>query len=233
MACMRCLAACAFALIACTGTIESPGGAPPAGNPDAPPGIPDAAPPGTPDAAPPDAGEFAAICSNCHGDSSTPAPPVNLMGQTQRTDDGVGAHRAHVQGDITFHRQVLCVDCHAVPARPDAPGHLDGDRPDGAEVPFGALARTQNAQPEFDDGTNTCSDVYCHGTTLNAGGTLTEPVFTAVDGAAKACGACHSIPPPPNHPQISTCGDCHSTMAPGTMTFVQPQRHIDGVVDFR
>jgi predicted CxxxxCH...CXXCH cytochrome family protein len=230
MACLRYVAA--VALIACTGTIENAGGPPPPGTPDA--RVPDASP-GAPDAnvGVPDAGEFAAICSNCHGDSSTPAPPVNLMGQTQRSDDGVGAHRSHVQGDTTFHRQVLCVDCHVVPAQPNSPGHIDGDNPTGAEVPFGALARTQNAMPEFDDGTNTCSDVYCHGATLNAGGTLTAPVFTAVDGAAKACGACHGVPPPPNHPQISTCGDCHSTMAPGTTTFVQPQKHIDGVVDFR
>jgi predicted CxxxxCH...CXXCH cytochrome family protein len=209
--------AVALVVTGCVGTIGSEpgsaGGAPDAGSPPAG---------GTPDAAP----SFDPSCGTCHGDSASPAPPRNLAGETDRSADGVGAHRSHVLGDTSWHRGVACADCHAVPAVVGAPGHLDGDGV--AELTFSALARTGGLAPAFDGAS--CSNVYCHGASL-PGGTLTAPVFTATDGAASACGSCHGAPPPAPHPASTACGGCHPTMDAAGRTFTAPERHIDGVLD--
>jgi predicted CxxxxCH...CXXCH cytochrome family protein len=173
-----------------------------------------------------DAGErFDPSCGSCHGDGTSPAPPRNLAGDTDRTARGVGAHRSHVLGDTTWHRTVVCADCHAVPSAVGDSGHIDGDGQ--AELTFSALARSDGASPRFDGAS--CSNAYCHGATL-PGGTLTQPTFTAVDGAASACGSCHGVPPPAPHPAATDCSGCHPTMAPG-MRFIAPERHINGIVD--
>jgi predicted CxxxxCH...CXXCH cytochrome family protein len=79
--------------------------------------------------------------------------------------------------------------------------------------------------------------VYCHGATL-AGGTLTTPTWTRVDGTQAACGTCHGLPPPPStgHPAVTggvtICAGCH----PGTVDasgriVVSGGLHINGQVD--
>lgn len=172
-------------------------------------------------------------CSGgCHGDQTTAAPPGDLEGNTETTRVGVGAHRSHLAPSPTKYRKVLCQDCHQVPTAIGDPGHMDTPAP--AELLFGAVARANNS-PAIWNG-ESCT-VYCHGATL-AGGALTTPTWTVVDGSQSACGNCHGFPPPLPHPPDTDCGVCHTTIQPGTSspadaTFLDPASHINGVLDLR
>ncbi len=174
----------------------------------------------------PDAGFPTGCNASCHGDEENPAPPKNLTGDTSPDSPGVGAHRAHLDPTPTWHRAVSCEDCHQVPSAVGDPGHID-DGDNQAEIEFSAIAQAGGASPTFDG--DRC-DVYCHGTTLG-GGALTQPAWTQTDGEADACGACHGAPPPAPHPPGDDCGTCHPTMQPGTLDFLDPASHINGVVD--
>ncbi|QQR91779.1 MAG: CxxxxCH/CxxCH domain-containing protein [Myxococcales bacterium] len=167
-------------------------------------------------------------CYTCHGNSLSPAPPRGLGGTIDSSTRGVGAHRSHIGGISTWHKSVTCDSCHLVPAEVNSPGHID-DGDSKAELTFSALATTGGLTPEIRDD-DTCTNVYCHGATLS-GGTLNEPLWTRVDGTQNACGTCHGNPPPAPHPASSDCGLCHSSMQAGTNTFLDPSRHIDGVLD--
>ena len=172
-------------------------------------------------------GIWPAVCLTCHGGGTTPAPPVDTLGNVDRTAPGVGAHRAHLEGDVGWHREVLCEDCHTVPTAVGDPGHIDTPLP--AETTWGAVATADGASPVFDGVTTTCSGVYCHGATLS-GGRLTEPNWTLGDRAQALCGTCHGVPPAAPHPPGFNCSGCHPTVDSG-LNFIEPQRHVDGVVD--
>jgi predicted CxxxxCH...CXXCH cytochrome family protein len=169
-------------------------------------------------------------CYSCHGNSLSPAPPRGLGGVRELSAKGVGAHRSHIGGISTWHSIMKCESCHLIPAEVDSPGHID-DGNSQAELTFSALASTGGLSPELQEN-NTCNNVYCHGATLT-GGTLNNPMWTQVDGSQKECGTCHGAPPPAPHPPsaLDNCGSCHPTMQAGTTTFLDPSRHIDGVVD--
>ncbi len=157
-------------------------------------------------------------CTDCHGDPATgPAPPVALGGFTDPSHLGVGAHEAHVFG-TRLQSPVACSECHQWPDSVDAEGHTDTPWP--AEVRWGEIGATGGGSAPWDREAATCT-VYCHGATL-AGGLLTAPEWTATDGAASQCGACHGNPPPPPHPQGAVCAECHGQTTPDT--------HIDGRV---
>lgn len=158
----------------------------------------------------------------CHGTELGNAPPRGLGGITETTARGVGAHASHVGFIATFHRQVRCDDCHAVPATVAAPGHLDASP--GAELIFSAIA---GPDATYDGATCT---VACHGSAA-LGGALPVPVWTRVDGTQATCGSCHGAPPPAPHPDDARCATCHPTMEEDNVTFRDPARHIDGIVD--
>ncbi len=166
-------------------------------------------------------------CTECHGDSTSIAPPFDTKGNVDTTFRGVGAHRSHVGLNSDWHREVQCADCHLVPLTPEDVGHDDTELP--AELTWGPVAKSNGAVPMFDGVTTTCSGVYCHGDTL-LGGSNTTPNWTTVDGTEAACNACHGIPPATPHPANSNCSACHPTVD-DTLTFVTPERHIDGFVD--
>jgi len=106
---------------------------------------------------------------------------------------------------------IACGECHPVPRTP--------------RVEFGAGARRGGATPTW-NGT-TCA-VYCHGSTLNAGGTNRAPTWTGGVPEA-ACGTCHGAPPPAAHVQRTDCQACH----PGyTSTSVSLTSHVNGTVDY-
>ncbi|GEJ59077.1 CxxxxCH/CxxCH domain c-type cytochrome [Anaeromyxobacter diazotrophicus] len=169
-----------------------------------------------------------AACTSCHGGSANAAPPTGTHGETATTTLAVGAHQRHLTGGA-LRGPLGCGDCHVVPA--STTGHPTGT----VNVTFGALATTGNAAPTFAPATATCSGVYCHGATLNAGGTLQTPVWTRVDGTQAACGTCHALPPSTaqGHPSVAggltVCAGCHpDTMnADGTIN-VAGGKHIDG-----
>ena len=156
-------------------------------------------------------------CSGCHGTGEEGAPPPALTGSTDTTYIGVGAHDAHMTGG-RYTVATECSECHIVPVNVDDPGHIDGDGI--AEVTFGPLASGGGSNPVWNRGLPdpTCTGVYCHGATLN-GGTLTEPIWTRVDGSQVYCGSCHSTPPRPGHPDRLDCATCHSFTL---------ETHIDG-----
>ncbi len=165
-------------------------------------------------------------CNACHGSADNAAPPVDTLGRAEVTLVTVGAHQPHLLASSALAAPLACTDCHAQPATVAADGHLG---PAPAEVQFGARATAQGAEPAWDRDDATCSSTYCHGATLNAGGTRISPVWTKVDGTEDACGACHGVPPPSPHVQLSNCGTCHTATAVGA-TIAHPEKHVDGTL---
>ncbi len=170
-------------------------------------------------------------CSSCHGDNSRvlvqladplaiAAPPYGSLGQTDATSRSVGSHPAHVSRGDGIALPNKCRYCHAVPTTFD---HSDGV----SQVTFDSLATVGGATPVFDRTTETCSNTYCHGSTLGRGGTNHTPSWT--NPTPVTCTTCHGAPPPPPHPQDADCIRCH----PGyTATTVRKTTHVNGISDF-
>lgn len=189
-------------------------------------------------------------CSGaCHGTGNSIAPPRDTAGRTDLSSLGVGAHEAHLSAS-KWHQRFACETCHSVPTQVGDLGHMfvlgaDGARttdPSPAELTMSGLGTSV----VWDRASATCTNSYCHGDTLNqvdpasnmtvmgAGGLITKPVWTQVDGTQSACGSCHGNPPPAPHPQNSDCGLCHQSMNPGDYAankFSYPELHINGKVE--
>lgn len=164
-------------------------------------------------------------CGSCHGSEASPAPPMDLDGESATSRRGVGAHEQHLQSS-DWRAAVLCADCHVVPASLSAPGHTDSAAP--AEVEFGDRARVGGIEATWNG--ETCG-VYCHGATLS-GGAHVEPVWTQVDGTQTTCDGCHGLPPSANHPQMSDCSGCHgAVVGANDTTIIAPNLHINGTVE--
>ncbi len=172
-------------------------------------------------------------CTFCHGtrddsftldDLAKAAPPAGVREGTVATDPQVGAHQKHLGNGSVLSNGFQCQTCH-----PLAGGlvHLDGQVPITFDLQ--PLASTGGATPSFAKQTQTCSSVYCHGSTLE-GGTATAPQWTV---ALTACNSCHGVPPPTGQHVTHTamlggCTACH----PGyTATSVDPATHVNGVRD--
>lgn len=175
---------------------------------------------------------WAANCTMCHGGSDNPsgAPPKATWGGAG-DPIRVGAHTAHAAGG-PLAPAFGCAVCHVTPVDAFAPGHLD---PGPAEVAFSGVA-VRGPSPAWDRTTGTCSNVYCHGSSLS-GGTRTAPRWTG--GAAEAaCGTCHGAPPPAPHPAaagLASCAACHPqtmTAAGALIPPAQGGKHLDGVLQF-
>jgi predicted CxxxxCH...CXXCH cytochrome family protein len=168
-------------------------------------------------------------CSSCHGQNGDPTPPRAVDGTISTESLGVGAHQAHVRG-TGIARPVACSECHVVPEVADGINHPS---PDGgaALIVFGLTATHDSASPAWDRVTRTCTDVFCHGSTLRGASTRAAPVWTRVDGSQNRCDSCHGFPPPPNHPQRADCEACHwMVMSPGGV-IRNPLLHVDGVLE--
>lgn len=173
------------------------------------------------DAPPPNADPQAGCSLGCHGTEASNAPPMGLAGVSDTMATGVGAHRSHVGVAATWHRQVVCGDCHVVPTEVGSPGHLDGDNK--AELTFSMVAGMASTW------SGTSCVTGCHGSAA-FGGSKPTPVWTTVDGTQSTCGSCHGAPPPPPHP-TGDCATCHPTMEVGSLTFRDPASHINGKID--
>jgi predicted CxxxxCH...CXXCH cytochrome family protein len=152
-------------------------------------------------------------CNSCHGNEDNAAPPTAMSGSSDTNDVEVGAHQAHLK-DGEFRQAMTCGDCHVVPANAGDEGHLDAAP---AEVIWGELALTDDSQPEWGHDAETCSSVYCHGSTLD-GGTVPEPIWTDVGTDQIGCGSCHGKPPVENHPNMYDCHSCHYDMGTNCLT---------------
>jgi predicted CxxxxCH...CXXCH cytochrome family protein len=184
----------------------------------------------TPEIVPPYQEEGLGCNGACHGDAYSVAPPKALNNAVNTTDPGVGAHRSHLKAAPTWYAKLECSDCHRVPAKADDPYHIDGDNV--AELYWSPRATYNGALTPVYNG-ESCSNVYCHGYSLE-GGNLTTPNWTYVNGTQAACGNCHGAPPPPPHAQDVDCGKCHTTIQPGTApnyVFLDPASHINGKID--
>lgn len=166
-------------------------------------------------------------CYDCHGTPESPAPPPDLQGRSDPTLKTVGAHQAHLAALHSIASPVACEECHKVPSKVSDPGHID-ESP-GAEVIMVGLAALGGLKPAYDPESGTCSSVYCHGATLTSGSVKT-PVWNDTSGAARQCGACHGLPPPPPHPPSTSCGACHQATAQGT-TIKDTRFHINGKLE--
>jgi predicted CxxxxCH...CXXCH cytochrome family protein len=144
-------------------------------------------------------------CINCHEEGPTACATCHRPG------DESASHALHRGA------QLSCAECHRVPERWDAAGHIVDDAPP-AEVAFGALAGAgvDRTGPPTWDGTS-CANVYCHGGAMPAGGGSEQrPIWNA--SASGACGSCHAAPPP-SHAR-NDCATCHPNGAP----------HVDGTL---
>jgi predicted CxxxxCH...CXXCH cytochrome family protein len=171
-------------------------------------------------------------CQSCHGDperavpagadpQAKAAPPLGTRGELESTTRAVGAHLAHVgKGAGAIAPPATCADCHVVPTAMD---HATGF----VVMAFGERAGAGGAVPRWNAGALTCSTTYCHGATLAAGGTNTEPSWVGGPDEA-ACGTCHGAPPPAPHTASTSCGSCHDGY---TATTVNVADHVDGNVD--
>jgi predicted CxxxxCH...CXXCH cytochrome family protein len=177
-------------------------------------------------------------CTGCHGgtDNASGAPPRAIWGHGS-DPVRVGAHSGHVAGS-TLAPAYDCGICHVKPADLFAAGHIDAIGP--AEVPTATVAFSSIAaggvSPSWSRTSATCSNTYCHGTTLT-GGTNTAPNWTMVGVGQAACGTCHGVPPPAPHPPVSGgtagCFVCHNLTIDQLGNVIPPSaggKHLDGTV---
>jgi predicted CxxxxCH...CXXCH cytochrome family protein len=175
-------------------------------------------------------------CTSCHGTTATnqPAPPLGTKGETATSQQAVGAHAQHL-GVRAQSRDVLCTDCHAVPA---SMTHSNGV----TDFAWGAVSTASGATPSYATTTATCSNVYCHGSTLlgpNTGGTVSRaPVWNLVNGSYDTCGnTCHTNPPGGTHPPMTNCPTCHGAVIASydattkAATWADRTRHVNGAVE--
>jgi len=184
-------------------------------------------------------------CNKCHSDT-TITTTFRTTAQTTNTPKSL-IHISHLNGThgISGATAISCADCHTIPATANASGHNDTPLP--AEVPMNGAAASKNAARNFDAPSETCANVYCHGT-----GTPTWKTtflnFTIAD-----CDKCHALPPTPgsgSHSTIpaaitsiaglSACSSrapstgCHPTINAAPLTyagiFFDKTLHIDGTV---
>jgi predicted CxxxxCH...CXXCH cytochrome family protein len=174
-----------------------------------------------------------AVCAGCHGDdfgggkAGVSCKSCHQDGPTgcttcHGTPPASGSHQAHQAAEVP------CAECHQVPARWDAPGHIVGADgavdPTPAEVVLGALASRdlvpprRSGPPAFDGAS--CRNVFCHGGAFaDASATLPAPRWGQ---DSVSCGSCHGLPPADHAPSSTDCARCHPQ---------RPGDHLDGIVE--
>ena len=157
-------------------------------------------------------------CTLCHGGEGVlGAPPPALDGAVDADDPQVGAHLRHLDGTLEdrIGATAECGDCHPVPEAMLSDGHLDAD---------GQADVVLRDEGTYEAGQCTVS---CHWD--NDPG----PTWTDTSGDARACGACHDMPPAEtreggrSHPEVEStpeaCAECHQRPI---------EEHVNGEVDF-
>lgn len=171
----------------------------------------------------------ALTCVSCHGgtDNQTGAPPADLAGNINISAKGVGAHSAHVSNP-QWNEPMDCEECHQTPTQVSDAGHTDSNLP--AEIVWGQLAQAGGLSPDWNG--SSCSNIYCHGTTLTGGKSVT-PEWT--QSTALTCDGCHGGPPDTGAHREHTedagldCNICHDGYQQNIAT--NTALHIDTKVD--
>jgi predicted CxxxxCH...CXXCH cytochrome family protein len=173
-------------------------------------------------------------CWDCHGTSSSFAPPPDTSGSLSVNSRGVGAHQWHLAGGSSS-APVACSSCHLVPAYNGAVGHIDGTS--GAELVFSGVALVGGLEPLWDRDTGRCWNTWCHSSYPSSGQPRSRPSPPWTHdfaGAALPCTACHGMPPEAPHPLEPDCTLCHASVVAGTvgsMTIWDRSKHVNGIVD--
>ncbi len=169
-------------------------------------------------------------CEACHGapgSGGAPAPDHN--GNSDPSLPTVGAHAAHLKGKTFSKGGIACTTCHVLPATVDAPGHMYGV----STIVLDKVS-TWQGKAAFDQPSQSCSGVACHGA---GGGSVPTPKWTMT---TLACDACHGIPPAlitghvPTDPAKGTqaCAACHKkTVKPDGSLDLEGGYHVNGWVD--
>jgi predicted CxxxxCH...CXXCH cytochrome family protein len=162
-----------------------------------------------------DVGDGSSGCGACHGEKDSPWPKT-------------GAHAAHRSPTLTT--PVDCATCHPVPRELHDAGHLDGV----VQVELGGRALDRGAAAAWDGAR--CTNVACHGAELHDAPSVV-PAWRDASGAARACGACHGIPPAQHTASTScdraTCHGAEITRGLGTLGISAAGKslHVNGVID--
>jgi predicted CxxxxCH...CXXCH cytochrome family protein len=162
-----------------------------------------------------DLGDGSGGCGACHGSGQDPWPTT-------------AAHPAHKSP--TLAAPIECTTCHAVPTTIHDPGHMNGT----VEVTLSELALARGAKAIWDG--KSCNQVACHGAVLRDVPAVT-PVWTDTTEAARACGACHGIPPSQHTASISCDrSTCHGSEVDRTLTTIAISPagralHANGTID--
>jgi predicted CxxxxCH...CXXCH cytochrome family protein len=147
-------------------------------------------------------------CTSCHREGPTDCATCHREDLLDR-----GAHRAHLPNGVDFDD---CGGCHETPSEWD-PAHATS-----AEVRFSGFAAT-DPRALFDRVSSTCSEVYCHGATLDPA--IAAPSWFAGEEPGR-CGSCHGVPPADH--ASDRCAQCHTSALAGGAP--DPRFHVDGVV---
>lgn len=176
-------------------------------------------------------------CTFCHGDpvDGSGAPPRHISG----LDDGALAsflpHRAHTDGG-NLAAPLDCAQCHTKPADVLSLGHLFlGDTTPGvAEAKFSGGLSPAGV---FTASSNTCSNLYCHGT----GRGNTGMVVDTLD--ALTCHSCHADASTPDRWRAMSgeherhldeglaCAECHAGTTTNGTSIADVSVHVNGTKD--
>jgi predicted CxxxxCH...CXXCH cytochrome family protein len=161
-------------------------------------------------------------CIACHGGPAhlDGRPPPDLLGDTDTSEPGVGAHTAHLDSPTLSH-PLPCKTCHVVPASVAAPGHLDRTAEEKG-TPADVIIQG------WDPKELRCGGTYCH---ARSGAANPAPKWTQVDGTQIGCDGCHGKPPPAPHPSDTRCSLCHPGVNEAGDGFADTSLHLDGKVD--
>jgi predicted CxxxxCH...CXXCH cytochrome family protein len=167
-------------------------------------------------------------CDSCHGGGGAASPPRDLEGNTEPTAQRVGAHVAHLAGS-DWRREIVCTNCHVVPAEVGSAGHIDGDNQ--AEVPFDAM----NPVGTYAAATATCQNLYCHGNGRASNGAMVWNQPTTLD-----CNSCHGTTGRAlgdGHGEHLgegvPCAECHQAVVDRNRNIIGAPLHINGARDVR
>jgi len=190
-------------------------------------------------------GDMKNDCSVCHGygTASSTVPFQSLSGATLATNAKVGAHLRHLSASgqlLPFASAISvnigCIQCHPVPGSP-APSvtHRNGS----TTFAFGTLATAGGTLTPVvsndPSGSVSCANTYCHGATI-PGGSNTTPRWNDTGYlSASGCGTCHGFPPAisahAGFNAATRCDGCHPHVNATNNGFIDPSKHINGVID--
>jgi predicted CxxxxCH...CXXCH cytochrome family protein len=168
-------------------------------------------------------------CASCHGNPPNGTAYPNIA----------ATHPSHASG--TFALPLDCPECHLDRGSVTLDHYTrtqswraGATSVQTGAVNFGALARTDGASPVYNETSRQCTNAYCHGATLAAGGTNHSPIWGQANYLAAGCGTCHGFPPPSPHPAATAtlCIGCHPHVNASGTGFTDRTKHVNGMVEF-